>query len=187
MALASLDQLEAVCGPPDDPEAAERALGQATTIIQSFTGQWLLPVDGATVTVDTNGSWLLLLPELPVRAVHEVTVAGKAFDSADYEWSANGKLRLRSCSCGGHGVCGCWPPFPDAYQTVTVTYDHGFDPVPDDLALAAAQMACRILHGGVAAATAADVTSETIGSYSVRYGTPGLTASEEFVLGRYRL
>jgi hypothetical protein len=171
--IASLDDLTAVCGPISDEAKAQTALEEATAILQSLTGQQLVPVDDDRVLLNGDGASVLLLPELPVRAIDAVKVEGVALDPDDYEWATDGRLRLT-------GVCAV---FPDRYQSVDVTYDHGFEPMPDDLRLTAARLACRITKGEGAERA---ITWENVGAYSVRYAT-GLTASESAVIARYRV
>ena len=181
-ALATLDQLEAVCGPQADEAAALAALDQATTALQAATNQWLLPVAGDRVILDPEGADTLLLPELPVTAVGAVVVEGVALSPAEYEWSGSGILRMV-------GAYGCGPNFPRRLASVDVTYDHGYEPTPADLSLACAHMACRILSGGSSSGPMVDgvpITAERVGSYSVSYAQ-GLSYAESVVVDRYRV
>lgn len=173
--LATPEQLAAVC-PDVDPDNAQNLLDQATVILQSETGQTLLAVDGARVLLDSEGANVVLLPEVPVRAVDKVVVEGVELTPDEYEWSSDGMLRLL-------GACAV---FPQRFQSVDVIYDHGFDPIPADLALAACGIACRLSKAQ--AGQTGEVTFEAVGSYQVRYATAvGLTSVEASVVNRYRV
>jgi hypothetical protein len=177
VSLATLDELEDVCGPQADPVAAQQALDEATTKLQMATGQQLVQVVDDKVTLDPEGADTLLLPELPVSALGPLVVEGVTLLEDEYEWSSTGILRLTS-------YCGCGPHFPKRLASVDVTYTHGYDPVPRDLALACATMACRALSGGGPTVDGVPVTAERIGSWSVSYAT-GLTDAEQAVINRY--
>jgi hypothetical protein len=179
VSLATVEQMAAVCGPLADEAAAQQALDQATTLLQAVTGQHLEHVADDKVTLNGDGSRTLLLPELPVTAITAVTVEGVALDPSEYQWDANGLLRLD----------GCCSVFPRRLASVDVTYSHGYDPVPDDLALACAKLACRVMAGGGPGGASVDgvpITNERVGSYSVSYGQ-GLTYVEAAVANRYRV
>jgi hypothetical protein len=178
VSLATLDDLEQLCGPQDDAAAAQSALDQATTAIQMATGQTLIAME-SRVLLDGEGADTLLLPELPVTDVATVRVEGIELDEYDFEWSATGILRLT-------GWC---RHFPRRMQSVDVTYSHGFDPIPADLVLATAKIACRILAGGEVTGATIDgvpITHERVGAYSVSYNQ-GLSATESAVVDRYRV
>lgn len=177
MSLATPETLAAVCGAQADAAAAQAALDQATVVIQAATNQTLVWVEGDRVLLDGGGADTLLLPELPVAGVTSLRVEGVPLDEDDFDWSPSGILRLR-------GWC---RHFPRRSQSVDVTYDHGFDPVPADLVLACAKIACRILVGGDATGATLDgvpITNERVGSYSVSYNH-GYTQGEAQVLARY--
>jgi hypothetical protein len=179
VSLATVADMEAVCGPLADQVAAQAALDQATTVLQAATGQQLVYVADDRVLLNGDGSRTLLLPQLPVTAVSSVKVTGTVLLAEEYQWDGDGLLRLDSC-------CGV---FPDRLQGVDVTYSHGYEPVPDDLALACAAMACRLMAGGGPGGATADgvpITSERVGSYAVSYGQ-GLTFTEAAVVSRYRV
>lgn len=84
------------------------------------TRQHISRVVDDTVTLDPEGSTVLLLPELPVTAVTSLTINGVAVDVAGL-WSEKGIIR-RSAA------------FPRTFRSVQVTYTHGYDPIPEDVA-----------------------------------------------------
>lgn len=130
--------------------AAEPALEAATSTIQTVTGQHFYLVTDDTVTV-RGSDGVITLPQGPVRSVSALTTRfmGDTTETArtaglDYvqwgtqlTWAVGGYTRLNSNpKWGAYGVV--WPEY------VTVTYTHGFDPIPADvkaccMALAAEQ------------------------------------------------
>ena len=142
-AFATHDDLKALLGRPDlDNGQCDFALRSASATIRNYTKQYLSPV--ANDTVQLEGTWgqELWLPEKPVTAVHSIVlnsppfVANFTLPTTDYMWSRRGKLiRLGSWGLG-------WPVYPDdlvggywggSQGTVTVTYDHGYATLPDDI------------------------------------------------------
>jgi hypothetical protein len=83
------------------------------------THQHISLVEADTIVLDPEGSAVILLPELPVRAVTSILVDGVPVETAG-AWSEKGIIRrdLR---------------FPRTFRSVSVTYDHGYDPVPEDV------------------------------------------------------
>lgn len=105
-----------------DRDAADTLLAAASAAFRSETGQHISLIQGDEAVLDSSGACVLLLPEIPVVGVSTVTVDGDAID--DIEWSADGMLRGR---------------WPRRYRSVTVVYDHGFSPVPQDVQEAVAE------------------------------------------------
>lgn len=105
-------------------------------------------------------------PRYPVSAVHELVVGGATVDPAGYRWDEKGRIELLagwpSWVVNGPWIATGWP-------IVTVDYDFGLDPAPAVMAGIAAQMAATVLRRQATNPT--NVASETIGSYSVSYGT----------------
>lgn len=92
------------------------------------TRQHISRVVDDTVTLDADGSTVLLLPELPVVDVSALLVDGEPYEPAGL-WSERGILRRAG-------------RFPQAYRSVQVTYTHGYDPVPEDVAEAVVDWVC---------------------------------------------
>ncbi|MFF2651474.1 mobile element protein [Streptomyces sp. NPDC058045] len=112
--LAELLQL-----PVDDVQMLA-ALRAAT---RRFRGQVRHPVSLVTddqVFLDGTGGKVLRLPAVPVRAVRSVMVDGVELEGVRVRRQAGLLLH----------PSGCWP----AWSEITVTYDHGLDPVPEDVA-----------------------------------------------------
>lgn len=118
-----------------DGEKQQRALDRATDLIRAATNQTITRVDDDVVTVDGAGRRILQLPQVPAIDVTSVTVDGLTLvEDLHYEVNlVNGWLTRLGAS---------WPCGP-----VVVTYSHGYDTVPDELARMCAEVANRILSG----------------------------------------
>lgn len=107
------------------PATDARLLAALRAATRRFRGAVRHPVSLVTddeTTVDGNGRQVLHLPAAPVVAVHSVLVDGEAV--TDYKVKrASGQLQRTGSGC-------VWPDWSE----VTVTWDHGADPVPEDVA-----------------------------------------------------
>jgi hypothetical protein len=128
----------------------------------------------------------LALPELPVTAVTAVSVDGTALASSGYAWRRSGLL-LRRDGAGWGG--------PDA--EVAVTYDHGWETVPGDLAAVVLAAALRLApnpgqydyrsYGGPVVHDGHNYGSQDDRAGNVYRGAwAGWTLAERIVLDRYR-
>jgi hypothetical protein len=150
------------------------ALRAASRRFRGAVGHHVSKVVGDTVTLDGDGTRVLLLPAVPVTAVTSVTVTGTALVAGtDFEWSDDGMLeRLNGCG------------WPCRYRSVTVVYDHGWDPVPEDIQEAIidqARSGYRVLPG---------VQSIQAGGESVTFGAAasvGVTSQWTKAVTRYRI
>ncbi len=135
------------------------------------------PVTGDLITVDSEGGLTLLLPKtrLPVTGVTLVEqLSGEAYvpvDSTEYDWSADGILSR------------WWSYWPCRFQGVRVTYSHGYDVLPRDVAGVCLSLAKRLYDNPSGQGT----TSMTLGDYSVAYepGGAGLLPHEIDTLSLY--
>jgi hypothetical protein len=116
--------------------SAQLALDVATSVVIARTGQTFTAVTGDVVTLDTHGDEDVFLPQRPVTAVTSVvtrdrgsTVTTARTLNTDYEVRGD---RLRWVGIGA------WP-----YE-VTVTYDHGYTTIPDDVKGATLAVAAEI-------------------------------------------
>jgi len=172
--------------------SCQRAITEASKVIRNYCQQELDLVEGDVYTFDVPlARWNLLLPELPVVSVETVVEDGEALTvTDDYILAHHGQL-IR--------VGRRWKP---GWQIVTVTYDHGYSTIPDDIVGVATRAAARIFQAGLRAADSAavpGVTGKSLGDYSVQYsaeGTEGvmgvsaarmLLLSEKDILDNYRL
>lgn len=119
-----------------DETSMQLALNIASSVVVARTGQRFTAEAADTITLDTHGGEDVFLPQRPVTAVTSVvtrdrgsTVTTARTLNVDYEVRGD---RLRWVGLG------YWP-----YE-VTVTYDHGFATIPDDVKGATLAVAAEI-------------------------------------------
>lgn len=188
--FASVTELADVLRTDIDPEDAQanQALRDATNSIRAYTGQVLSLVEGDEVALDGLNRYGILLPEVPAISINSVTTLDNVgtetlLDVVSYRVDRAGILwRMDGC------------PWWWGHANVVVDYDHGYATIPDDLHTACIEIGAHNYAGAVAAA--GNVESETIGSYSVRYGTASNTtvsgaqaipANWKVILDHYRV
>jgi hypothetical protein len=171
--LADPDELAASLGVPADDPKLLWALKAASRRFRGAVRHPVSFVAGDAVTLDGNGRTSLLLPTAPVVAVTSVLLDGVALVyRTDFDWSADGFLRR---------LGGCWP---DRLRCVDVVYDHGYEPVPEDIAevvIDQARSLYRIEPG---------IQTKTVGGQSVTFGVQsaiGVTAQWTDAVVRYQL
>lgn len=157
-----------------DAERAALLLETASGLfIGHADGQLIELVEGDEITLDGNGSRVLLLPQVPVVEVTSVVLDGEELvDGTDYRWSAKGILRRLTAA------------WPDQERVLEVTYSHGFDDIPWDVKSAVLSAAARAFTNPLGH------TSERIGSYGYTTGADGavlLRGDEITIAQRYRL
>lgn len=164
--LASPETLAARLGvSATDPRVID-ALVSASARFRAAVRHHVSRVDDEHVVLDGTGAVSLLLPHAPVLTVSAVLVEGEDV-TEQVQASADGMLRYPD-------------GFPDALGAVQVTYTHGHDPVPDEIAdvvLSAAETAY---------AGAGDVASMTVGGEQVTF-RQGVSATWAVVAEQYRL
>lgn len=180
--------------PPEHVAFVDWAIKEATAAIQNYCHQAISRVDDDIVTLDVpRCRWNLFLPQLPVISVTTVIEDGELLTAGiDYKHANHGVL----CRVGRNWTAGI--------QIVSVTYTHGHDPIPDDVASVCTRAAARAYQAGLRAAESAavpGVASKQLGDYSVSFageggqageGTLGASAapmllrSEREMLARYR-
>ncbi len=137
------------------------------------------PVTGTVEAIDGHNAQSVLTSRyhLPVTAVTLVEeFNGSTYttvDATDYQWTPSGVIERLNWRC--------WPGY---LAGVRVTYNHGYDILPRDVAGVCLRLAARLLAnpGGSA------VLRETLGDASVEYSnaaTGGLLPEEETVLSLY--
>lgn len=175
----------------------------ASAKIRGHCGWHIYPERTDTVTLDSDGSPVLLLPSLRVSAVQSVTVTagddnlwwadsvtsglygdGTAvgvldYTAGTYSWSRRGMLRRLGRAT-----------WPRGFQSVTVTYTHGYPDLPDDLVEVVVSLSKRMPK------QLAAVGQETLGRQVGRiyngvlsggFASTGFTYAEEQTLARYRV
>ena len=191
--IVDLEQFLQVSIPSASEAAAERAILEASVAIQNYCRQQIGEVEDDEITLDAAGGTRLFLPELPVTAVSVVEDGETLVEGDDYQLGQHGIL---------HRVDQDWA---SGIQIVTITYTHGYDPVPDDVAAICTRAAARAYQAGLRAAETEGVPGVTamgLGDYSVSFGAetgranggvlgasaaPVLLRSEKELLNRYRV
>lgn len=166
-------------------QQAQALLDQASGVVRAYVRQ---DITRATTT-DTirmrradhalhrcGGS--VLLPQRPVEDVETVKIDGTVTE----DWWLDGSMLLLRT--------GPWARPAGAHQPplVAVTYTHGWDPVPGDIAAIVMQAANRVM------VNPSQIRSETVGGESTTYLLPAtgealgvlLARAEMKVLDRYR-
>lgn len=140
-------------------EIAESALEEALPGFSMATGS-------EAVEIPWHDPDVFWTPKYPVTAVTGLTIAGAQIDPGSYRWNEKGRIELLAGSppwvINGPWIAAGWP-------TVTIDYDFGLDPAPAVLAGIVAQMVATVVRRQ--AINPGNVASETIGNYSVSYGT----------------
>lgn len=163
-------------------------VGWATARIREYCRWHIYPSVVETRTGDSAGGPLLVLPTLQLTALGTVTthtttafdttVTDTVVDPAMLSFTAAGVVRRRDCA---------WPPY--GFGTITVTFTHGYDDLPEGIRGVAVAVARRIPRQFTGA------TVEAAGGVQLRYdarmsggfGVAGFTADEQAVLDAYRI
>lgn len=175
-ALATVADLEVIAGPQTDTVRAGRLLEMASTVAERWCGRRFARVVNDVRAVDVFGG-ILRLPDGPVVSVASVTGPAPsvtAYAATSYQVRPDGALPR------SYGP-GWWAP-----GTYTVTYTHGYDPIPDDVIVAVCRMVERVIAG-----PDGGLRSESIGEASFEYAaawTTGMTVgvAEQALLSPYR-
>jgi hypothetical protein len=179
--LADIGDVAAFLQLPIETEAkqaaVQRALEEATAAIRNYCNQFIELVEDDEITLDVRpGQRKLFLPELPVIEVSEVVENEETLTVTDhYKLGQHGILHR----VGG----GCWY---SGIQSVTVTYSHGYDNIPDDIVGVCTRAAARAYQAGLKAADAEGVpgiSSKSLGDFSVAFNAEGNVMAGEAVLG----
>lgn len=174
--LASLTDLELVAGFEPDPARATRLLEMASAAVRRYCGRSFDYVEDDEVVVRTNADCRLRLPNGPVTAL--TAINGPIGDDAtdlDIDDLTVDALGFVS----GTFTCGSY----------TVTDTHGYDPIPDDVAMVVAMVAARQLSNSLG------YRSENLGDYAVVHAIPAtgvplglsLSPTERETLAPYRV
>lgn len=137
-----------------------------------------------TIYMNGTGTDALLLPEVPVNSVGTVQVADA---SSPPIWTTAGSLDyalrddgiLYATNTAGTATFGT--VWPRGRQNIRVTYDHGYDEVPEAVRGIALQVASRYLVQG-------PTTSESMGAVRTTYAgaATDLLPTERWVLRKQR-
>lgn len=161
-----------------EEDQAALLLDEATSTIQAELRQTIeLVEDDAAVLVGNWGS-TLVLPELPVVSIASVDIDGSVLaEDSGFTWDGSRTLYRGNWSL----LSGSWQPntaesallyWGGPSAKVTVTYTHGWDPIPPVVAGVCRAMVARAMPnpGG-------GVVSETLGAHQVGYGSASLAGT----------
>lgn len=173
--FATVDELRTYAQAPDMEDAtATQALELATALVQAEAGRRLL----RSVTTDVLTAPRSAYLELPEKPVHAVTglsgVTGGVTTVLDPSLFWRSGTLLFDLT-GWH-----------RYDSVTVTYDHGYDSIPEDVKAVVLGAASRF------ALNPQGIRSETIGQYTYQLAgdtnalAEGLSTYERIIVRRYR-
>lgn len=145
-------------------DVTQSAIDKAVETVRRLVGWHVWPVRDETLTVDTPGDSLVILPTKNLVEVLDVKVDGQEVDSADVRWSTDGMLTLLRV--------------PRGFRRVSVRCRHGYESALD-LAVVCLSMAKR---------DSQPTQQYSVGSISV--GAPGSVtpqSTEWRVLDGYKL
>lgn len=180
--LATVDDLQSrLVGTVDDPVRVEALLRDASAAVRAYTGQQISAGESTARLQMRSGR--ARLPQQPVAAV--TAVADVNGNGIVFQWVAGQFIDVRNIPVA-NASDGWWR----RVSHVDVTYEHGYEEVPDDIIAVVCQMAGRALG---TSADQSGVQQERIVSYSYTVGAAaangavGMLAGERAVLDRYRL
>lgn len=206
-AFATADDLATALGRTLSTEQTEQVdllLDLATAVIKSWTRQDIEKVEGDTVLLPGTWGPDLDLPQSPVLAVSAVSFNGVALGDGEWTWNERNLIRRGFGARAFDYPPGAfvadptlidWPLQQSGFwhwggpaATIEVTYDHGYDPVPDDVRAMCLSLSIR------AFVNPAGAVMERIGSYEITYDQAAraraagmaLTTDDQQALRKYR-
>ncbi len=191
--LTPLELAEYLMGTQDESDLSAEWITQATALIADVSAEVEaaagFPIDTAaetsTGTVDLPGVWGrdLELPHGPVAEVTAVAVNGVALDTAAWWW--NGRALLRAGTAPGFGdddtddldetggaTGRSTASWGGPANTISVTYSWISATVPAIVKALTRRVCARALGNPT------QITQETLGPYSVSYGSSGAAGRE---------
>lgn len=208
--LASLEDFASSRGQDYDPTDLQAliALEGASGAVRSYCGQTFDYVEDDEITVDGHGTRSLILPQIPVHEVTEVAIVAwdateTVLETTDYVLDGAAGILRRS---GNYLLWAGWPwayTWYGAEPRIRIVYSHGYilpeqaavtdiPRLPAELSLVTMQIASRMFS--MASQGGQMVRAESIGSYSVEYGSYATSAEESapldverLVLDKYRV
>ena len=156
----------------DEPAVVERIqqlLSVTRQAVDTAAGRDFLWHADDQITIDGSGTdRLSLAPQgvVPIAAVQQIQIAGRAVPAADYVvYGQIGEIRLKpAASVGSY--------FPAGLQNISRDLDWGYAEVPAEVVMAQAKLtAAQILSE--AAGETATAAALRIGDYAVRYAPDG--------------
>lgn len=183
--LMTAEDVEARLGRPLTPAEAARIdalLADASSAIRSYTRQTISAVADDAVRLQVRRTHVRL-PQRPVTALDAVSDPNG--NPCLYRWNGFDIIHV----AGNVIDTFAWVPWVTGMPYVDVVYDHGYDPIPDDIVGVGCSMVSRALGRDP---IDAGITSETIAGYSYSIGSAaaaggfGMLPTEREVLDAYR-
>jgi hypothetical protein len=179
--------------------AAAQALEWASEAIRNYCNQTIDEVLNDVITLDSWGGSRIYLPQLPVLSVDSVVEDGETLTADDDyklgQWGILHRVRNDAPICWYVGI-----------QIITITYDHGYYDIPDDIIAVCTRAASRAYQAGLKSSDSDGVpgiASKSLGDFSVSFqseagggigeglmgasGARVLLLSEKDILDKYRL
>lgn len=179
-AIADIEQLLQVEIDGDTAKvlSAQRAILEASAAIRNYCSQEIGLVEDEAITLDVwEWRWTIPLPELPVVTVASVVEDGDTLTAGsdeDYVLIQYGQL---------YRVGQRWERGP---QIVVITYTHGYDEIPDDIAAVCARAASRAYQAGLRADEddgVLGIAAKSLGDFAVQFGSEAGGGVGEGVMG----
>lgn len=148
-----------------DTYTAELVLDMASDAIKTTTRQTVERVTDDTVLLPAPAGDALVLPDIPADAPSAVLVGGTAV--TDYYVDTDRYGRTTLVRPAGWQA---WDATTGTLRRVSVTYSHGYDPVPGEIKRVCLQAAARAYRNPEG------LRSETTGSESYTYATETVQA-----------
>lgn len=193
--LATITDVTDVAGaiPTADVARIEGLIAKVSAQVRRYTGHaFTIGVVADEVATVYPHDGQVRLPDWPVTAVASVVAGSTPVAANVYEWTANGVLRIVPLASSP-----VWPNWSPGYSQegwatgpLVVTYSHGYDAVPDDVALVVAEKVAEKYRNGGGGAVQSH--SESIDGYSeaTTYDTTvavgGWSAEHKEILDGYR-
>lgn len=165
-------------------QAALIVVDAACDTVRTIAEQSFNLVEDDEIALDGTGTDSLLLPELPIVEVSDVTQDGTTLTAEDdYRLSSNGVLFRMPSVVENGTILTLRRGWKAGRQNINVTYTHGYAPaeLPRDVRMVALSLADRLFEQQAA-------VFESLGSHSWRFDGPAtnLTAGELMILRKYR-
>ncbi len=159
--LVTVEDYESAIGTELDPVMVVRvdeALESASEAVRRHCAQTFDLVTDDEIVLDGTGTAALILPELPVVDISEVTITltTGATETPTYSLGRHGGILRRTG----------WRIWPPGYGNIAVTYTHGYTAIPDDLKKVIIQLAGNMVRN---IDRDSSLQSKTVGPFSETY------------------
>lgn len=144
---------------------AAAVLRDASSAFRRAAGGQIISQDTSVVRLSPNCG-RIRLPQWPVVSV--ASVVNSASQAVTFVWYQS----WAEIAVSSTALLNSWEVEPFAYATptvpITVTYTHGYDPIPDDVVGVVCSIAARAIGQ---TPEAGGVTEESLGAYSYKVGS----------------